>query len=119
MLKFMVVVYRRKDMSKPDFRNHLQQIHGVLAMKLPGLRRYKQNYPAEDPNRKAPLWDAIVELYWDDWASMEKAWASPEGAASDADLALFADLEHTTWSVVEELEGNIGSGLLRVAGETT
>lgn len=119
MLKFMVVVYRRTDVSKSAFRNHLRQIHGVLAMKLPGLRRYKQNHPAEDPKRKVPTWDAIVELYWDDWASMEKAWASPEGAASDADLALFADLERTTWSVVEELEGNIGAGLLGVAEETT
>jgi hypothetical protein len=29
--------------------------------------------------------------------------ASPQGEASDADLELFADLTHITWSVVEEI----------------
>ena len=112
MLKFMVVLYRRKDMSREEFRHHLRDVHGRLAMKLPGLRKYMQNYPALDPKRNAPTWDAIVELYWDDWASMEAAWASPQGAASDADRKLFADLELTAWSVVEECEGEIKSSTL-------
>jgi uncharacterized protein (TIGR02118 family) len=105
MLKFMVVLYRRGGMSSTDFRKHLREIHGPLARKLPGLRKYVQNYPAEDGQRKAPPWDAIVELYWDDRTTMEAAWKSPEGAASDADLPLFADMERTRWSVVEEVEG--------------
>jgi len=105
MLKFMVVLYRRKDMSREEFRHHLRDVHGRLAMKLPGLRKYTQNYPALDPQRNAPTWDAIVELYWDDWEAMEAAWASAQGAASDADLKLFADLKLTAWSVVEEYEG--------------
>lgn len=116
MLKFMVVLYRRKDMNRGEFRHHLRNVHGPLAMKLPGLRRYQQNYPADDPKRKAPSWDAVVELYWDDWPSMEKAWASAEGAASDADLKLFADLERTAWSVVEELEGDMNSSTLHATG---
>ena len=53
--------------------------------------------------RKAPGWDAVVELYFDDWSSMEAAWASPQGAASDADLPAFADLTRTTWSVVDAI----------------
>jgi uncharacterized protein (TIGR02118 family) len=105
MLKFVVVLYRRSGMSSADFRKHLRDIHGPLARKLPGLRKYVQNYPAEDARRKAPPWDAIVELYWDDRPTMEAAWKSPEGKASDADLPLFADMEGTSWSVVEEVEG--------------
>lgn len=102
MLKFMVVLYRRKGMTLPEFADHLRRVHGPLALKLPGLRRYVQNYPANDLKRKTPPWDAIVELGWDDRAAMETAWASPEGAASDADLELFVDMERTSWSVVEE-----------------
>lgn len=34
---------------------------------------------------------------------MERAWASAEGKASDADLPLFTDLKRTTWSVVQEV----------------
>ncbi len=33
---------------------------------------------------------------------MESAWASAQGQASTEDLAAFADLEKSSWSVVEE-----------------
>jgi uncharacterized protein (TIGR02118 family) len=103
MLKFMVVLYRRKDLSSSQFARHLREIHGPLARKLPGLRKYVQNYPVADEKRNTPTWDAIVELYWDNRATMEAAWESPEGAASDADLPLFVDMERVSWSVVEEV----------------
>jgi uncharacterized protein (TIGR02118 family) len=102
MLKFMVVLYRRQELTPAEFRRHMQEIHGPLARKLPGLKRYKQNYACEDPTRQ-PGWDAIVELYFDSWEAMEAAWASLQGAASDADLPLFADMSRTSWSVVEEV----------------
>jgi len=103
MLKFVVVVYRRPELTREQFRQHMREIHGPLAMNLPGLRKYVQNFVCSDPKRQSPGWDAIVELYFDDWSSMEAAWTSPQGAASDADLAVFADLTRTTWSVVEEI----------------
>jgi uncharacterized protein (TIGR02118 family) len=102
VLKFMVVLFRRAGMSSAEFADHLRRVHGPLALKLPGLRRYVQNYPAADPKRQTPAWGAIVELWWDDQSAMETAWASPEGAASDADLERFVDMERTSWSVVKE-----------------
>lgn len=96
MLKFMVVLYRRPDLSREQFRLHLEQIHAPLAKNLPGLRQYKQNHVADDIKRKHPGWDAIVELYFEDRSSMEAAWASPQGAASDADLPKFVDMNRTT-----------------------
>jgi uncharacterized protein (TIGR02118 family) len=103
MLKFMVVLYRRPDLTFAQFRRHLREVHAPLAKNLPGLRKYLQNHVSDDPKRESPGWDAIVELYFDDWAAMEAAWDSPQGAASDADLPGFADLRRTTWSVVEEI----------------
>ena len=103
MLKFMVVLYKRPGLSSEEFRRHLQDVHGPLAKNLPGLRRYVQNFVHADPKRKLPEWDAVIELYFDDWQAMEAAWASPAGAASDSDLPAFADLTRTTWSVVEEV----------------
>lgn len=102
MLKFMVVLYRRPGMTHTDLRRHLEQVHGPLARNLPGLKKYVQNFVFPDPKRN-PGWDAIVELYFDNWAAMEAAWASPQGAASDADLPAFADMTRTTWSAVEEI----------------
>lgn len=103
MLKFMVVLYRRSDLTQADFFRHLTEVHAPLAKNLPGLRKYLQNHASPDPKRKPPGWDAIVELYFDNREAMEAAWESLQGAASDADLPKFVDLTRTTWSVVEEL----------------
>ncbi len=103
MLKFIVVLYRLPDMTREDFLRYLRSVHGPMALRLPGLRRYGQNLVVADPVRKHPGWDAMVELYWDDRAAMEAAWRSPEGEAATRDLAAFADLTRTTWAVVEEV----------------
>lgn len=103
MLKFMVVLFRRPDTTSGHFRTHLENVHAPLAKALPGLKKYRQNYPVASANRKHPGWDAIVELYFESRHAMDAAWASPQGAASDADLPLFVDLNRTTWSVVEEV----------------
>ena len=102
MLKFFVVLVRRKGLGEVEFRRYFRDVHGPLAEALPGLRRYVQNVVAEDPKRRRPGWDGVAELWFDDRAAMEAAWDSPEGAAATADLDSFADLERTTWSVVEE-----------------
>ncbi len=103
MVKFMVVRYRRPDLTPTQFFQHLEQVHAPLAKNLPGLKRYRQNHVSPDLNRRHPGWDAIIELYFADREAMEAAWSSPQGAASDADLTLFADVTRTTWSVVDEI----------------
>jgi uncharacterized protein (TIGR02118 family) len=102
MLKFMVVLYRRPDLSAEEFRANLRTVHGALADRLPGLLRYVQNHAAADPSRPHPGWDAIVELFWADRASMEAAWRSPEGVAATQHLEEFVDLSRSTWSIVDE-----------------
>jgi uncharacterized protein (TIGR02118 family) len=102
MLKFMVVLYRKPGMTEEEFHRFLREVHGPMALKIPGLRRYVQNHVVPDTKRKHPGWGAIVELYFDDWESMEAAWATREGEAATADIAEFTDLSRTTWSVVEE-----------------
>ena len=106
MIKFVVVLYRRPGMTREDFSAFLRTTHRNLARRLPGLRRYVQNHPAQDATRKTPAWDAVVELYWDDREAMEAAWASPEGVAATADLEAFADLTRSSWSVVQEIVGS-------------
>ena len=102
MLKFMVVLHKKPGMSEEEFHRFLREVHGPMALKLPGLRRYLQNHVMTDEKRAHPGWSAIVELYFDDREAMEAAWATPEGEAATADVGEFADLTLTTWSVVEE-----------------
>lgn len=103
MLKFMVVIRRRNDRTNQEFENYLREVHGPLARKLPGLKKYVQNFVRTDSKRKTPPWDAIVELYFNDRTTMEAAWATPEGKASGADLPNFVDLTETSWSITEEV----------------
>jgi uncharacterized protein (TIGR02118 family) len=107
MLKFMVVLYKKPGMSESQFHDFLRDVHGPMALKMPGLRKYLQNHVAPDPVREHPGWSAIVELYFDDWNSMEGAWATPEGQAATADVGQFADLSRTSWSVVQEEEFSV------------
>lgn len=102
MLKFMVVLVRKDGMDQREFKRYFKDVHEPLAMRIAGLRRYVQNFAVEDPHRKPPAWDAIIELYFDDWEQMEAAWATAEGKASTADLSAFADIERSSWSVVDE-----------------
>ena len=101
-MKFVVVLYRRPDLSAERFHTILRGEHGAMAEALPGLRRYVQNHAAPDPTRKHPGWDAVIELYWDDVAGMEAAWASPAGKRATDHLAEFVDVARSTWSIVWE-----------------
>ena len=91
-------------MSLAEFVTYMKEVHGPMAAKLPGLRKYVQNFVLEDSERKRPEWDAVVELYFPDRASFEAAWTTPQGKASDADLPVFLDLARTSWSLVEEVD---------------
>jgi uncharacterized protein (TIGR02118 family) len=102
MLKFIVVLYKRPDMTVDQFRDYFRNVHGPMVQSMPGLRKYIQNYVVDDPTRNPPGWHAIAELYFTNWETMEAAWSSPQGEAATNDLEAFADLTRTTWSVVEE-----------------
>ncbi len=103
MLKFAVLIYKKTQLSEEEFRNYFRDVHGAMARKIPGLRRYVQNHVVADPTRKPPGWHAIAELYFDDFEAMQVAWSTPEGEAATSDLAAFADPARTTWSVVDEI----------------
>jgi len=42
-------------------------------------------------------------MWFDDRAAMEAAWRSEAGSRASADNANCLDLEHTRWSVVDEI----------------
>ena len=103
MLKFVVVLRRKPDWTHERFRDYFVRIHGPLAQKIPGLRRYRQNFPVPDAKRPAPDWDAVVELFFDSREAMEAAWETPEGRAATEDVDVMADRSRSSWSVVDEL----------------
>lgn len=79
-----------KPVDQAAFDRHYREVHAPLARKLPGLRGYTSSTPKpRDPGQESPHY-LIANLYFDDMASLETAFASPESDAADRDLQNFA-----------------------------
>ena len=104
MLKVVLLLARRADVSRGAFERHLRETHAPLVARLPGLRRLVINYVHPDPAGPAPTVDAIAEDWFDDLPAMQAALGSPEGQAVNADAANFLDLAATRFLVVHEEE---------------
>jgi uncharacterized protein (TIGR02118 family) len=102
MCKLIVVIYRRRDFTRAKCQAYLRDVHGPLAERIPGVIGYRQNHVIDDPSRRDPAWDAVVELWWNTREAMESAWQTPEGQSATDDLHAFVDLERTSWSIVDE-----------------
>jgi len=85
----MVVIYRTpKDVEA--FNRHYFDIHIPLAKKLPGLRKYEVSHgPVAMLAGSADVY-LIGTVYFDDFETMKKAFASPEGQACAADRRIYA-----------------------------
>jgi hypothetical protein len=117
MVKHTSLVHRPAGVSHQEFLERWKNVHAQLVKsRLPGLRKYVGNIPcvapdsAPDSAKRMPgsgahlQCDLIVELHFDDLASLQKAmsgpgWLSDERLASSAKLI---DLERHQFIVAEE-----------------
>jgi uncharacterized protein (TIGR02118 family) len=94
MIKSLSLLVRKDGMTHEQFMKHWVQIHGPLALKVPGLRRYVQSHIRDERRRPDIPWlgvevDGIAETWYDDADAMARAAATPEMKALQADGALF------------------------------
>ncbi|HEX5368954.1 MAG TPA: EthD domain-containing protein [Dehalococcoidia bacterium] len=88
MINAIFMVCRRPGLDHRDFFDHWLTVHGPLAAKLPGLRRYSQCHAALQAFQLRNMThDGWSELWFDDYAAFRRAVASPEWAAMEADGA--------------------------------
>jgi uncharacterized protein (TIGR02118 family) len=86
---------RRQADSVADFQKYWLEVHGPIAAKIPGLKRYEQNHVTDSRqlgiSHARGEWnvDGFVELEFEDQASFEAAQNSPELAAARADEPAF------------------------------
>lgn len=104
MIKAIVLVPRRIDMSREDFERYLRETHQPLLVKMPGLRRLVVNWVLPDPDGPAPDYDLVGEDWFDDPQAMHAAFASPEGKAVIDDTPNFADMSRFRLMVADEDE---------------
>jgi uncharacterized protein (TIGR02118 family) len=110
VVKVIVLLPRRADMSPEAFGQHLRETHLPLVTKLPGLRRLVVNWVLPDPNGSPPAYDAVAEDWFDDAAAMGAAFASPEGQAVAADVPNYLDPSRVALLVVEEEDVPLPTG---------
>jgi uncharacterized protein (TIGR02118 family) len=88
VLKVFSLIKRREDLSLDEFRAWALEEHAPKGRSLPGLRQYSMSVvEADDPDLP---YHAVSELYFDDEAAFQAAFASDAGKAAGADVAAHA-----------------------------
>jgi len=97
MIKAVIFFRRRPGMSLADFHEHWRVRHAEIIVRLPGIRRYVQNYPLGE----APF-DAIAESSFDDTQAMKTLARTPQYAEVLADEPRFIDRASMGSIITEE-----------------
>ncbi len=82
MQRVVIYLKRRTDLLQPVFFDWWLGQHKALAERLPGLRRYIISLAAD---ALEGAFDGMAELWFDDLAAADAAFASPAGQAARAD----------------------------------
>lgn len=98
MIKVVIFFKRLPGMPMAAFQEHWRTRHAALIVRLPGLRRYVQNYPLEDD----PVFDAVAESSFDDTQAMKHLASTPFYAEVLADEPKFIDAASMGSIITEE-----------------
>lgn len=94
MLKIVGFLKRRPDITPQQFQAHWRGPHAELGSRIPGLRRYTQNHTRLSAYRdgREPVWDGVVELWFDDESALAESYVTPEWEILREDEPKFLDL---------------------------
>ena len=105
MIKTVALIAQRPELSREQFARHWVETHATLVRTLPGLRRYVQGHAVDRWTASGVAAvdgeiDGIAELWFDDRAAMERAYASPAAQVLAADGSLF--IGRITFYIMDE-----------------
>ena len=103
MLKAIYLIRRKPGMSVEDFHRYWREVHGAIAARIPGLRRYVQCHAVAGPTGGEPDYDGAAEVWFDDMDALRRAAASPEYAVAREDERRFIDLERSILIFTDEV----------------
>ena len=96
---------RKAGISLDEFRRHWIEIHGVIASKIPGVRRYVQSHVIDEAYSYAePRWDGVAQLWWDSPDALTESLKSPQFAEDMRDGAEFIDGDSISFFLAQEYE---------------
>lgn len=88
MLKVIISLTRREDMSHEEFKSYYFDEHAPIAEDIANLERYTVSL-ALDPGDSE--YDAVAELYFEDADAMREGMSSDAAEAALEDVPNFAD----------------------------
>ncbi len=104
MVKAMFILHKKAGMDWDEFRRYWKDVHGPIAAKVPGLRKYVQYHAVPEATSGGRPCDGIAELWFETPQAMQAGLASPQGAATMADVPNFLDGARSGMIVVEEVQ---------------
>ncbi len=102
MIKVVLLLSRRADLSAEEFRSYWREKHAPLLLQMPGLQRLVFNYAQPGMDGAPPEYDGISEDWFESAEAMQAAFGSPAGQAVFADSPNFLDMGRLRLLVVEE-----------------
>ncbi|SDC90661.1 EthD domain-containing protein [Actinokineospora iranica] len=101
--KLFVLVKRREGMPLNEFRQYSRDAHAPLMSKVPGLRRYYQNFTRDGAyGIGEAVLDCAYQLWFDDEHALRTAIRGPEFARAMADLTTFTEPRYVHKLAVRE-----------------
>ena len=119
MIKFVMCLTRRPDMTREEFRDYWINRHGPFFMEnadAMGAKRYVQSHTLDTPLNEGlrtsrgmqPEYDGVAEVWFESEAALLAGMSSPEGqrlgAALLEDEENFIDHSKSSSFIVEEHE---------------
>ena len=92
MIRRVSILTRKPELTHEEFVDHWENVHGPLALKVPGIRRYVQSHIVDEHYRddigsQGDQVDGIAELWYDSLEELKVSSATPEAKALYADGA--------------------------------
>jgi uncharacterized protein (TIGR02118 family) len=104
MVKLIYCINRKPGMSVEEFQRYWREVHGPIAARIPGLRRYVQCHvvPERYEGERPVAYDGAAELWFDNMAALRAIRGTPESLAAIEDEKNFIDHSRVFSIVTEE-----------------
>jgi uncharacterized protein (TIGR02118 family) len=103
MIKLVYCFAKKADLSFEEFSRYWHDIHGPIGARIPDVRHFVQSVAVRDArDARAPSFDGMTELWFDDVEAVLQARSSAEWSASTADERHFIDPNRTAYFLSHE-----------------
>jgi uncharacterized protein (TIGR02118 family) len=103
LIKGVWQLRRKPGMALEDFRKYWLEVHGPIALKMPGVGRYVQSHLIDEAYLYAePRFDGVAQLWFPSAEAFAAAFGSPAGKALLDDGTKFIETDQMRFFMAQE-----------------